>query len=145
MKLIIKKASFWLIPITCTLAVTVLMKTVFLLGYVPTASMEPRIAEGSYILGVRVYDELAIGDIVVFEKDGRTLVKRIAAIEGDMVCINDKTHEVEINAELIPWTRKLTVPSRCYFLVGDNSINSIDSRFWDNPFITEDQIIAKLL
>ena len=61
------------------------MKAVFLFGYVPTASMEPTLPEGSYILGLRIYGELEKGDIIIFKHDGKLLVKRIAALPGEAI------------------------------------------------------------
>ena len=119
-----------LIPVLCAIAVFLLLRTFFLLGYVPTESMEPTLKKGSYILGVRVYEELRVGDIVVFEQDQRMRVKRIAAGPGDMIERNGKT---------------ITVPADCYYMLGDNPTNSFDSRFWNEPFIENKDIIAKLL
>jgi signal peptidase I len=39
----------------------------------------------------------------------------------------------------------IMVPENAYFVLGDNSQNSWDSRYWDEPFISEDDIVAKLL
>ena len=60
-----------------------MLRSVFLIGYVPSASMEPTLHEGSFILGLRLYSEPKVGDIIIFEKDGVLLVKRIAACPGD--------------------------------------------------------------
>ena len=42
-------------------------------------------------------------------------------------------------------TDVLVVPEDCYFMLGDNTQNSLDSRYWEDPFITEDQILAIVL
>jgi len=78
-----------LIPVFCAVAVILLLRFFFIFGYVPTESMEPTLEKGSYILGVRIYGELKTGDIVIFEHDGRLLVKRIAACSGDTILRND--------------------------------------------------------
>ena len=41
----------WYIPVLMALAILILLKGVFLIGYVPTESMEPAIPAGSFILG----------------------------------------------------------------------------------------------
>ncbi|MDR1537196.1 MAG: S26 family signal peptidase [Clostridiales bacterium] len=38
----------------------------------------------------------------------------------------------------------LTVPVGCYFMAGDNRENSIDSRYWDEPFVPRERIMARL-
>lgn len=119
-----------LIPAVCLIATLALFRVVFLLGYVPTASMEPTLHEGSLILGCRIYGELETGDIIIFEHDGELLVKRLAACPGEIV---------EHGGEL------LTVPAGCYYVLGDNAENSYDSRYWEDPFIAKTAIVAKLI
>ena len=66
----IKRLLPILIPLLCAILVVLLFRTVFFLGYVPTASMEPTIPKGSLILGLRQYGELSTGDIVIFRHEG---------------------------------------------------------------------------
>lgn len=121
----------WLaVPIVITTVAFLLLRFVFLIGYVPTASMEPTLHQGSYILGIRCYGELKAGDIVVFEHEGKLLVKRIATVGGDKVMHTGQE-----------WT----VPNGCYYMLGDNAANSFDSRYWSEPFIPQTCIVAKLI
>ena len=120
---------------TCEKALTyayrlMLFREVFLLGYVPTASMEPTLHEGILILGCQPYGELETGDIIIFVHDGKLLVKRIATCPGDIV---------EVNGSVV------TVPRNCYYVLGDNSEESFDSRYWNDPFISKQQICGKLI
>ena len=124
-----RKRGWIFIPICVAVLILILFKTVFFIGYVPTESMEPTLKKGSIILGVRCFDELNVGDIIVFEHDGQLLVKRIAATEGDTV---------EVNGE------NLIVPKDSFFVLGDNANESYDSRYWTEPFVGRQTIRAKL-
>ena len=133
------------IPLICGLLGILLFRFVLLIGYVPSASMEPAIPKGSYIIGLRIHGEPRRGDIVIFRMGGRLLVKRIAGIPGDIVRIDEYVREVETN-EVSGCTRTiLTVPDGCYYLLGDNADESRDSRYWEDPFIRQDAILARLL
>ena len=126
-----KRKPFWLlIPVFFVLLIFILFRFVFIIGYVPTESMEPTINKESMILGVRVYGELEVGDIVIFEKDGEFMVKRIAAKGGDTITVDDRVYEV---------------PDGCYFMLGDNKTNSYDSRYWDDPYVKGEKIVAKVI
>ena len=120
----------WAVPAGCGLVILFLLKFVFFFGYVPSASMEPAIKEGSFIFGIQVFGELAHREIVVFERENRLLLKRIAGVPGDVVFIGADS---------------LTVPDGCYFVLGDNEGHSIDSRYWDDPFVSQEQVAALIL
>lgn len=137
-----KKYRWILLPILLCFSVWLLFHTVLFVGIVPSSSMEPTIPEGSIILGTRVVGSLGQGDIIVFRHGGKTLVKRIVAVGGDTVSLNDQDGFFAVNQELATATRVLTVPEGCFFVVGDNREESLDSRVWENPFLTADEVIA---
>ena len=109
------------------LTVYMLFQHVFYLGYVPSTSMEPTIRQGSYILGTRLVSSLRRGDIIVFSHEHQTLTKRIAYVPGDV--LPDGT----------------IVPDDFYYVLGDNRSASLDSRFWEKPFVSRRTIIAKYI
>ena len=74
-----------LLPMTISLLILILFRFVFLLGYVPTASMEPALKTGSLLLGVRVWGDIQKGDIIVFQHNKEYLVKRVEAVVGDLI------------------------------------------------------------
>lgn len=127
---LLKKSGKWLVPAIAMLLTFILLRCVFLIGYVPTESMEPTLERGSYIIGCRIYSNLETGDIIIFRHDGKMLVKRIAAMEGDMVEQNGVS---------------MTVPEGCYYVLGDNANSSYDSRYWLNPFVDEVDVVARLI
>ena len=130
MKALFKIIRPFIIPIIVTLIVVLLFHYIFMFGYVPTSSMEPTLETGSLILGLRLFFFFYTGDIIVFRHDSSYLVKRIAACEGDTL-----VHQNSI----------VTVPENCFYVLGDNAENSHDSRYWDNPFVSYEDIMAKLL
>ena len=130
MRNLLKKSGKWIFPAIAMLLTFILLKCVFLIGYVPTESMEPMLEWVSYFIGCGIYSNLETGDIIIFGHDGKLLVKRIAAMEGDMVERNGVS---------------MTVPEGCYYVLGDNADSSYDSRYWINPFVNGADVVAKLL
>lgn len=99
------------------------------------------------------------GDIVVFkypEDPKRDFIKRLIAIGGETVEI--RFGDIYINGKLVedkiikntyyynrgPYgevNKKITVPDGYYFVLGDNSGSSHDSRYWG--FVPEEDLIGK--
>lgn len=97
--------------------------------------------QGSFIIGTRIFSEPEVGDIIVFEKDGMLLVKRVAAGPGDTVDLSQLTY---MNSVPLPVREEtiIIVPEDCYFVLGDNSQNSWDSRYWDTPYVSSVEVVA---
>lgn len=144
MKQIWKRVKPWWLPVGLTLLFYILIRYVLLIGYVPTASMEPTLPQESFILGIRIFDEPEVGDIIVFEKDGTLLVKRIAAGPREKVDLSQLPY---MDTMPIPvWDEPvITVPEGSYFVLGDNAQNSLDSRYWEDPFVNVEEIVAKVI
>ena len=130
MKSFFKRIKPFLAPIIITLIVLILFHVVFMLGYVPSDSMEPTLEAGSLILGLRIHGELEKEDIIIFKHDGTCMIKRIATIEGDVIIHNGQTQ---------------TVSAGCLYVLGDNQLNSHDSRYRKEPYVKLEDIMAKLL
>ena len=119
-----------IVPALVLLGTFLLFQFVLFIGYVPTESMEPTIYKGSYVIGSRLFGELKVGDIIAFEHEGKPLVKRIAAVGGDVV---------EHNGQ------RLTVPEGYFYVLGDNTQSSFDSRYWKDPFVQSENLLSVLV
>jgi signal peptidase I len=127
----------------------------------PSRSMEPTIPEDSIFL-VSAWPYLLAqphpGDLMVFSypKDRSvTYVKRVIAtgdstveIANGVVLVNGKpvseeyiSHEVS-TSDYARSMRRVRVPPKSYFVMGDNRDNSEDSRSWG--FVRRDHIIGKV-
>lgn len=118
-----------LIPLSVAFTVIALFRWMFFIGYVPTSSMEPTLKTGSVLLGIRIIGSIETGDIIVIRHNERLFVKRVAAVGGDMI---------EHGGQLV------TVPVDCFYVLGDNTEHSYDSRCWVCPFVTLKDIVAKV-
>ncbi len=130
---------------------------------VPTGSMETTIMSDDRIIALRLnyyFTSPKRGDIVVFkypdDPEQKTLyVKRIIGLPGDKVEIYDG--KVYINNSVEPLedeyvTKSATgdygpfeVPEDCYFMMGDNRDNSLDSRFWADKYVKRNKILGKVI
>ena len=124
-----KKLCQVLIPLFVAVMVIILFRCVLFIGYVPTSSMEPTLKTGSVLLGIRIIGSIVTGDIIVLRHNERLFVKRVAAVGGDMI---------EHDGQLV------TVPVDCFYVLGDNTEHSYDSRYWVCPFVTLKDIVAKV-
>lgn len=130
---------------------------VFCTAYVPSGSMEPTIMTGERMLVAYTYhpERLDRGDIVVFESKeyGKFFVKRLIAKGGDTVHLYEDG-SVEVNGERLdePYVtsefiyqpeQTFKVPEGQLFFLGDNRMHSHDARYWEQPFISEKDVLGK--
>lgn len=146
----------WILPFGLEiLALLLIVKFIFFIAIVPSGSMEPTIQERSALFTLRVHDleKLERGDVIVFEAEtpelaGTTLIKRLIGLPGDHVEI-DENGAMTINGEVqsedyvvyqYAILSVFDVPEGHYLFMGDNRANSLDSRYWSDPYVSAESI-----
>lgn len=150
---IIKNTIYTLIIIA---AIAVLITTLVLpVLQIAGTSMEPTLNNGDIVVLLKT-SKLRYGDLCGFSYSNKILIKRVIAMPGDTVVI-DESGNVIVNGEVLdePYiTDKglgecdiefpFTVPENTYFLMGDHRTTSIDSRSTVIGCIPTEQIVGKL-
>ena len=72
------------------------------------------------------------------------MVKRIAAVPDYVVYVDEPTFTVRINSIREGATKIIEVPEEHFYMLGDNPAESFDSRYWGDPSVHEDDILARL-
>jgi len=148
-KLIREYAESLLIAAVLALIIRTFIVTPF---KIPTGSMEPTLKPGDKIFVSRFiyrFRKPQRGDVIVFrypEDPKRDFIKRLVAFGGETIEIAGG--KVKINGEALDAPEifqeiryenrgaygasdaQITIPYDCYFVLGDNSKSSRDSRYW---------------
>ena len=145
-------------------AILVVFLIFFRVVVVSGPSMQDTLVDGDYLLliGKPFYTQPAQGDIIVAAKDsygnGTPIVKRIIATEGQVVDIDFDAGIVTVDGQILeePYIKNLTtrfegtvfplkVEPGCVFVLGDNRMNSKDSRDPVIGLIDTREIIGKAI
>lgn len=146
-----------LVPAAAVLCAALASRFLVTAAYIPSGSMEPALPSGTVVLGVRTAYTSGLparGDIVLFERPDIAegfLIKRVVALPGQ--CFEMRAGRVYLDGELLdePYVREFSkedyppvlVPPGCCIVLGDNRNASRDSRFWQDPFVRQEQLMAR--
>lgn len=159
------------VPIVVAVAFAVLLQAFVIKPFViPTPSMATTITVGDRVLVDRIsyhFTDVDRDDVIVFEGHGPIpLLKRVVGVPGDRLSIRDE--QLFVNGEPVesddvrrvhgepaptlpgpdpsaPWSLHgvFEVPEGQYFVMGDNRIDSADSRWWGT--VSRDEIVGKAI
>lgn len=154
-----KKAASIICGIIILASVYILMNHVLEFCHVMSESMEPTIKTGEMAVCNRlayINHTIERGDIISFWSDEyeKSLIKRVIGLPGDEIAFYDG--HVFINGmmaseEYIPEDvetncgKTFVVPEQAVFVLGDNREVSLDSRYFENAYISIDDIKGKYI
>ncbi|MDD2363044.1 MAG: signal peptidase I [Oscillospiraceae bacterium] len=137
-----------------TLIFTFLMRIVGVDG----SSMNNTLYDSERLIISRAFYKPKRGDIIIINRyTEEPLVKRIIAVGGDRLEIDDETHQILLNGSVlyenytlgVTWregfpTGEQVVPQDSVFVMGDNRENSKDSRAMDEVgYVDVEDIMGK--
>lgn len=160
-----KTISSWVVIfVAAFICAWIVNNYVIINAYVPTGSMENAIMPNDRVVAYRLAylnSDPQRFDIIVFpapDKPDTLYVKRIIGMPGETVNIIHGTVFINNYDEPLGdtafirdpylWTQNVGpffVPEGAYFVMGDNRINSRDSRNWQEPFIREEDILGQVI
>ena len=142
------------------LAVYLLMTLVIGITVIHGDSMQPALHDNDVALIWRLSGVYEEGDMVLFSSDAspEVLVKRVVAGPGDRVEIDDEAGVVIVNNVILnePYiyaetynkggqNGPLTLGENEYFVLGDNRMAALDSRYAEVGAVSKSDILGKII
>lgn len=123
----------------------------FIIGKIPSESMMNTLhVKDRLYISTRV-KEIERGKIYVFNKYNDVLIKRCIGVGGDKIKVIDneiflngkKLEEDYVSSSTIDkFNLEFTIPEGYLLFLGDNRENSWDARYWDEPFVSVEDVIG---
>ncbi|MBR0226846.1 MAG: signal peptidase I [Clostridia bacterium] len=138
-------------------AIAVLVASIFLpVLRVTGTSMQPNFAPGNVLVALKTKDYVP-GDVCSFYYNNKLIIKRVIAIGGDVLEI-DEDGRVSVNGLVLDesYVRTYdlglcdidfpyTVPAEQLFVMGDNRASSVDSRVQAFGCISKEELMGKVV
>ena len=132
----------WISDIGMAMLIVLMITTFIKPTIVHGTSMNPALQNGDYLLVSKqayTFDDPERGEIIIFPvgKEKKLYIKRVIGLPGDVITINNGMVYVNGIADNQEYTLdgytsgeidSLVVPEGELFVLGDNRLNSIDSR-----------------
>lgn len=154
-------------PIVIAMIIAMILKyCVFANAVIPTGSMLDTIQQGDRVIASRLaytFNDPERFDIAIFkypDNEKEYFVKRVIGLPGEKVDILNGTvyitgadgKTLELRDDFVSEENKdnysgsFVVPEDCYFVMGDNRDNSVDSRYWvTTNYVSRDKFIGKVM
>ncbi len=162
-----KETAFdWFKSLLWAIAIALFIRAFFVGNFkIPSTSMMPTLKIGDRLLANKIVYRLrppAQGEVIIFkypEDPKRDFVKRLIGLPGERILIREG--KIYINGSLVTnpavadryyysevdgsygVVAETEIPTDSYYVLGDNSINSKDSRYWG--FVPKKYVVGEAL
>ncbi|MDP2921668.1 MAG: signal peptidase I [Candidatus Omnitrophota bacterium] len=156
----------WVEPIIIAVILALIIRTFVVQAFkIPTGSMRMTLVEGDRILVNKFiyrFKQPERGDVIVFispEDKKKDFIKRLVGLPGETIQISNgailiNNNPIEKDSKLSQWHyynrgdfgvegENVTIPKDAYFVLGDNSVSSRDSRYWG--FMPKKYLLGKAM